>query len=99
MVPLLRRICVVLALLAVACGGKEQNPVIPTDPTPPIPSTVTVTVTSDVSQVYAGASSTMLHITARQSDNTNPADGTEVTINTSLGSFATDDAGMPVRLT
>lgn len=99
MAPLMRRICVTLALLAIACGGKEQNPVIPTDPTPPTTPTVTVTVTADTSQVYAGASATMLHITASQSNGANPADGTEVTVNTSLGSFSTDDAGMPVRLT
>ncbi|MEA2414997.1 MAG: hypothetical protein QOI58_1654 [Thermoanaerobaculia bacterium] len=89
-----------LVLLTSACSGHHENPVLPTDPGGPSGAAVfTVTVTSDVSQMIAGTSTgTPLHITARHADGTAPADGTEVAVNTNIGSFGVDSAGKPVLL-
>ncbi|MBV8545205.1 MAG: PKD domain-containing protein [Acidobacteria bacterium] len=58
-----------------------------------------MTISSDVNQMIAGTSTgTPLHITARHADGTAPADGTEVAVNTNIGSFGIDAAGKPVLL-
>jgi PKD repeat protein len=98
----MRRSGVALLLAAFAfCCSKESNPVLPTDPTGPGASTqLTVGLTSDVNQLNAGsAAAAALHVTARYSGGTTPADGTQVTLNTNLGSFGNDAAGKPVQLT
>jgi PKD repeat protein len=85
-------------LLLQSC--KEGNPVVslPTDPGPPA-DVFTVVIASDSSQVEAGTTAVPLTVSARRADGTFPADGTEVTLNTSLGSFGVDSAGKPVQLT
>jgi PKD repeat protein len=90
-----------LALLASACSGHHENPVLPTDPGGTTgQSQYTVTVASDVSQLTAGATiGTALHISARHPDGTLPPDGAEVVVNTNIGSFGVDSAGKPVLLT
>src|SRR5438270_12656964 len=89
-----------LLLLTSACSGHHENPVLPTDPGGPSGAALfTITVTSDVSQLIAGTSAgTPLHITARHTDGTPPADGAEVAVNTNIGSFGVDAAGKPVQL-
>lgn len=88
-----------LALLAAACSHHE-NPVLPTDPGGGSGVEVlTVGVTADVSQLTAGSTTaTKLHISALHSDGTPPKDGTEVAVNTNIGSFGADSAGKPTLL-
>jgi PKD repeat protein len=90
-----------LGLFASACSGHHENPALPTDPGGVTGlQRYTVTVTSDVSQLLAGATAgTTLHITARHADGTPPADGAEVAVNTNIGSFGVDTSGKPVLLT
>src|ERR1051325_9805808 len=85
-------------LLLPAC--KEGNPVVslPTDPGPPA-DVFTVTIAANSSQVETGTTATPLTVSAKRADGTLPADGTEVTLNTSLGSFGVDAAGKPLQLT
>lgn len=60
---------------------------------------LTVTVSADVNQLTAGApTATKLHVTALHSDGTPPKDGTEVAVNTNIGSFGADAAGKPTLL-
>jgi len=87
-----------LALLVFACSGEKHNPVVPGPGPQPPADQVTVEVTADVSQVHAGTAATTLRVVARRGDGTPPADGTEATVNTSLGSFGTAADGAPVRL-
>jgi PKD repeat protein len=89
----------VLSLLASACNHHE-NPVLPTDPGGGSGVEVlTVTVTADVNQLIAGSpAATPLHISAQHSDGTPPKDGTEVAVNTNIGSFGADAAGKPTLL-
>jgi PKD repeat protein len=89
-----------LGLLASACSGHHENPALPTDPGGPTgQQTLTITVTSDVSSLIAGATAgTALHITARHADGTSPADGAEVAVNTNIGNFGVDAGGKPVLL-
>jgi PKD repeat protein len=89
-----------LLLLASACSGHHENPVLPTDPGGVTGSSAfTVTITSDVSQLIAGTTTgTALHITASHADGTPPADGSEIAVNTNIGSFGVDAAGKPVLL-
>jgi PKD repeat protein len=90
-----------LAFLASACSGHHENPVLPTDPGGPTGmQQFTVTVSSDVSQLTAGATTgTTLHITARHADGTLPTDGAEVAVNTNIGNFGVDATGKPLLLT
>lgn len=88
------------ALLATACDS--TNPVEPpsTPPTGNPSDALTVTVTSGTNRVEAGSTqATTLTVTAKKSDGSAAADGTEVVINTSLGNFGVDGAGNPVQLT
>src|SRR5437016_136699 len=88
-----------LALFASACSHHE-NPVLPTDPGGGSGvELLTVTVTADLSQLIAGSTTaTPLHITALHSDGTPPKDGTEVAVNTNIGSFGADAAGKATLL-
>jgi len=90
-----------MGLLASACSGHHENPALPTDPGGVTgQQTLTITVSSDVSQMIAGATAgTTLHIAARHADGTSPADGTEVAVNTNIGNFGVDAGGKPVLLT
>lgn len=86
----------VLALVA-ACS-KEGNPVaLPTDPSPP---GLQLSLRADRSQLVAGSvSPAVLTISALRADGWPAADGTTVTVNTTLGAFSFDGAGKPVQLT
>jgi PKD repeat protein len=95
------RTALVLALgLVVASCNKDGNPVaLPTDPGGSSQQ-VTVTLTTTVSQVQAGATTaTMLRVAAVKGDGTAPTDGTEAKLNTSLGNFGVDSGGKPIQLT
>lgn len=90
----------VLGLLVGACDS--GNPVAPDPPQNGGGSgsdAVTVTVTSDRGQLEAGSSEgATLTVSAKKGDGSPVADGTEVALNTSLGSFGSDAAGQPVQL-
>ncbi|HKO56667.1 MAG TPA: PKD domain-containing protein [Thermoanaerobaculia bacterium] len=96
-----RPLFALLLLFALLQSCKEGNPVVslPTDPSGPPADVFTVAIASESSQVEAGTSAVPLTVTARRADGTFPTDGTEVTLNTSLGSFGVDSAGKPVQLT
>ena len=88
--PLAAAVCLVLA----ACNS--GNPVAPTDPNPPAPNNVTVTASAAPSSITAGASTpSLITITAKKPDGNAVDDGTEVSLTTSLGSFA--QSAEPVR--
>ncbi len=86
------------ALLATACDS--TNPVAPPAPDDPgSPTTLTVTVASDRGQIEAGSSQAAnLTVTAKKRDGSPAPDGTEVALNTNLGSFGSDNLGNPVQL-
>jgi len=90
----------ILGLLLGACDS--GNPVAP--PAPPNgggsgSDAVTVAVTSDRGQLEAGSvQGATLTISARKADGTPAPDGTEVVLNTNMGSFGADAAGQPVQL-
>lgn len=89
----------VLGLLAGACDS--GNPVAPKAPETPGSgsSDLVVVVTSDRGQLEAGSvQGATLTVSARNKDGSSAADGTEVVLNTSLGSFGTDASGKPVQL-
>src|SRR5436305_2241328 len=87
-------------LLIAACSGHHENPVLPTDPNGGSGVEVLkVTVSADVNQMTAGSTAaTPLHVSALHTDGTAPKDGTEVTVNTNIGSFGADAAGKPTLL-
>lgn len=88
-----------IGLLAGACDS--GNPVAPKAPeTPGSGSTdLVVVVTSDRGSLEAGSGqSATLTVSVKNSDRSNAADGTEVAISTSLGSFGTDASGIPIKL-
>lgn len=85
------------SLLVAAC--KDGNPVaLPTGPGGGTANAVTVT--TDVKQVEARSiNAVTLSIVATGPNGAAPADGTIVTLNTSLGHFAVDAMGKPIQLT
>jgi PKD repeat protein len=88
-------------LLAVTAGcSKEGNPVaLPTTPGGPA-SPLALTVKSDQSQLIAGTSRPAnLTVMALHADGSPAANGTSVTLNTTLGGFSFDTAGKPVQIT
>lgn len=88
-----------LGLLAGACDS--GNPVAPKAPEPPGTGStdLVVVVTSDRGTLEAGSvQGATLTVSARNRDGSIAADGTEVVLNTSLGSFGTDASGKPVQL-
>lgn len=95
----LKLLVVGIALSLSACNEKSSNPVLPTSPGgTPAPSDLAVTIVSDRGQLEAGsAAGATLTITARRLDGTLPADATQVTVNTNMGSFGVDAAGAPVQ--
>lgn len=92
-------VCLVALLFVAAC--KDGNPVAPPTGTQgPGPDSYTVTVTASRSQVEAKSTGAVtLTVVALRSDGSNAPDGTQVTLNTSLGSFGSDATGKPVQLT
>lgn len=87
------------AVLATACDS--TNPVEPPSTPPPggSPDALTVSVTSESSQVEADSTqATTLTVSARKADGSPAADGTEVVLNTNLGNFGLDNAGNPLQL-
>jgi len=93
------------ALAAIACflaiGCEKHATVIPTDPggNPGTP-TIVITIATDRGTLEAGsAQPATLTITAKSQDGTPAADGTDVSINTSLGNFGVDSSGKPLTLT
>jgi len=96
------RIAVSLAVAAMifAAACEKHATVLPTDPTPP-PGTpvLVVTINTDRGTMDAGSSQpATLTVTAKLQDGTNAADGTDLTLNTSLGFFGVDSSGNPVKL-
>ncbi|HWN41619.1 MAG TPA: PKD domain-containing protein [Thermoanaerobaculia bacterium] len=92
-------ILAVLGLLAGACDS--GNPVAPKAPETPGTgsSDLVVVVTSDRGTLEAGSvQGATLTVSARNKDGSIAADGTEVVLNTSLGTFGTDASGKPVQL-
>jgi PKD repeat protein len=89
------------ALLLGACDS--GNPVAPPPPDPGSPSgssdASVVVLTSDRGQLEAGSvQGATLTVSARTKDGAPATDGTEVVLNTSLGSFGVDASGKPVQL-
>lgn len=86
-----------LWMLAIGCG-KDGNPVVlPTDPSNG--TSFTLGITSETNPVQARSSTpSLLTVMARKVDGTAPPNGTEVTINTSLGNFGLDGDGKPLQL-
>jgi PKD repeat protein len=86
-----------LGLFVFACS-KDGNPVaLPTDPSGG--ASFTLGVTSDANPLQAKSSTpATITIIARKSDGTPPPNGTEVSINTSLGNFGLGADGKPVQL-
>lgn len=92
-----------ISLIALLVGGCDSgNPVAP-----PAPDNgggtgsdaVTVTVTSDRGQLEAGSvQGATLTVSARKKDGSPAPDGTEVVLNTNMGSFGSDASGKPVQL-
>jgi PKD repeat protein len=74
--------------LLVACNS--GNPVAPTEPGPnPTPNNITVTASANPSSITAGSTTpSLITVTAKKADNNPVDDGTEVSLTTSLGSFA-----------
>ena len=96
-----RTVLAILALLGLLAGACDSgNPVAPKAPeTPGTGSTeLVVVVTSDRGTLEAGSvQGATLTVSARNKDGSIAADGTEVVLNTSLGSFGTDSSGKPVQ--
>lgn len=80
-----------ISLAAVVCllsGCDSGNPVAPSPPGTNPPSGVTVTVGANPTSITTGSTTpSTITITAKNADGTNAANGTEVTITTTLGSF------------
>src|SRR5687767_5477212 len=97
MLPTRLPLLVALGMLAFACG-MDGNPVVL--PTPPGDGTsFTLGVTADTSQLEARSTTpATITIIARKTDGTAPPNGTEVSVNTSLGSFGTGSDGQPIQL-
>lgn len=96
--PLRPAVCVALTLALLGCNS--GNPVVPTDPGGPgSGDQLTITITSDRNRLDAGSPvAATLTITAKKKDGSAAANGTQVSVNTNLGSFGTGDDGMPIRL-
>ncbi len=96
MIP--KSLALLLALALFAACSKDGNPVaLPTDPGNG--TSFTLGVTSDANPVQAKSPTpATITITAVKSDGTPPPNGTEVSINTSLGNFGVDAEGKPVQL-
>jgi PKD repeat protein len=96
----LKSLSIFLALAFAMSCSKEGNPVaLPTTPGGQS-SPVSLAVKADQSQLIAGTSKpATLTVTATHADGTPAADGTVVSLNTSLGGFSFDTAGKPVQLT
>jgi PKD repeat protein len=102
-----RRLFALAITALISAGCNSTNPVAPSDTSGGSggggtggggSSSVTVSVTSDHSQLEAGSTvGATLTVTARQSDGS-PATDSEAVLNTSLGSFGTDSAGNAIRL-
>ena len=95
----------ILALAFAACLATACDSTNPVAPPPPGNSgggssdALTLSVTSDQSRLEANSTQgANLSVSARKQDGTPAADGTEVVLNTSLGSFGTDDSGKPIQL-
>src|SRR5688572_10461254 len=97
-----RPVLSLLAVLGLLGGCDSGNPVAPAPPQDNpgnSSSDLVVVVTSDRGQLEAGSvQGATLTISARKKDGSVAADGTEVVLNTSLGSFGTDPSGQPVQL-
>ena len=97
------RIAAVLVAIAslYAIGCEKHATVLPTDPgSGPGAPAIVITITTDRGSVEAGSSQpATLTITAKAQDGSPAADGTEVTVNTSLGNFGVDSTGKPLTLT
>lgn len=97
-----RPVLAILAMLGLLAGACDSgNPVAPKAPeTPGSSSTdLSVVVTSNRGSLETGSTqSATLTVSVKNGDRSNAADGTEVTISTSLGSFGTDASGMPIKL-
>jgi len=81
-----------------ACNS--SNPVAPDAPPPTGNTPFTVTIASNPSTLAVGATTpATITVTVRRNDNNQPPpDGTQVSLNTSLGSFGSGTATTPVQL-
>lgn len=87
------RSIVPLSLAAALCllsACNSGNPVAPTNPPdPPPPSNISVTASANPSSITAGTTTpSLITVTAKKADGNAVDDGTEVSLTTSLGSFA-----------
>ncbi|HYC88539.1 MAG TPA: PKD domain-containing protein [Thermoanaerobaculia bacterium] len=77
------------AALCLFSACNSGNPVAPTDPAPPTPGNLSVTASAAPSTLTAGSSTpSLITVTAKKGDGNPVDDGTEVSLTTSLGSFA-----------
>lgn len=98
-----RAILAILSVLGFLAGACDSgNPVAPPAPSgdPGTTGDVNVFVTSDRGHLEAGsAQGTTLTVSVRKKeDDSFAADGTEVVLSASLGSFGTDASGKPIQL-
>lgn len=98
---LFRNATALLAASLIAALGCTSSPTEPSSPPvtpkPPVPQTTyTVTVTANPPSITAGSTgSSTITVDVRQTDNGQaPADGSQVTINTTLGNFNSAGSGV-----
>ncbi|HEV7670324.1 MAG TPA: IPT/TIG domain-containing protein [Thermoanaerobaculia bacterium] len=89
----------VAGLILAACNS--SNPVAPAPPPPTGSSTFTVTLAASPSSLATGSTTpATITVSVRRTDNGQPPpNGTNVSVNTSLGSLGTDSSGNPVTIT
>lgn len=78
------------AALCLLSACNSGNPVAPTDPPdPPAPGNISVTAAANPPSITAGTPTpSLITVTAKKADGSAVDDGTEVSLTTSLGSFA-----------
>ncbi|HEX6084602.1 MAG TPA: PKD domain-containing protein [Thermoanaerobaculia bacterium] len=77
------------AALCLLSACNSGNPVAPTDPAPPTPGNLSVSASANPSSIIAGTTTpSLITVTATKADGKAVDDGTEVSLTTSLGSFA-----------
>lgn len=89
-----------VAALLFAAACEKHATVLPTDPTPGPGPALVITIASDRGSLDAGSTQpATLTVTARYQNGDSAADGTDITLNTTLGQFGVDSSGQPVKLT
>ena len=95
------RVVTAVAAFLFAAACEKHATVLPTDPTPgPGAPALVIAITSDRVSLDAGSTQpATLTVTARYQNGDSAADGTDITLNTTLGQFGVDGTGKPVKLT